>query len=306
MSEGSRVLLVVTGKLEEVALGDALLQVFPSAHFGVSKVQGFTSAPLTMPEHDASKAAEIVADLLAAASPREPGSQAYDYAVAVEDVELVNEAVEDEAEVRDADQGIKCILEHVKLGVDLVLRREEQKTVVLPKGKAKHAPSVATDEDRRRFLRERCSFHLLRPLAESLFFGERAALDRAAGGATLPPVHFDPKTSDIEAFRTTDAVYLAKRPGDDRWARHPKHYLEYLLNPSGTVRRPYKEVEHGKRALASLSFQAVVAPPAHAQMVRALLDDIADMLGETLPWCAAGTCHPLTQRKRDGRLRNVA
>jgi hypothetical protein len=314
MSEAARILLVVTGKMEEVALGDALHRVFPSAYFGVTRTQGFTATSprlrMPAPEYDESRAQEIVEDLLAAAIPREPGARPYDYAVAVEDVELINEADESDAGTRDADEGIRCILEHVKLGVDVVLRHEEQKTIVFPKGKAKRAPSVATDEDRRRFLRERCSFHLLRPLAEALFFGERAALDRAAGGAALPPVHFDPATRDIELFETVDPAYLAKRLGDARWAkqnrrRHPKHYLEYLLDPAGTAPRPYKEVEHGKRALATLDWQAVVAPPVHAQMVRALLDDVADMLGAPLPWCAAGAFHPLTQRRRGGRLRNV-
>jgi hypothetical protein len=316
MSEPARILLVVTGKLEEVALGDALHRVFPSAYFGVTRTQGFTatSPRLSMPtpEYDDSRAREIVEDLVAAASPHEPGARAYDYAVAVEDVELINEADKSEAGTRDADEGIRCILEHVKLGVDVVLRHEEQKTVVLPKGKAKRAPSVATDEDRRRFLRERCSFHLLRPLAEALFFGERAALERAADGAKLPPVHFDPIACDIEAFATTDPVFLAKPDGEVYWAtknrrRHPKHYLEYLLDPNATptARKLYKETRHGKRALASLDWQTVVAPPLHAQMVRALLDDIADMLGAPLPWRAAGVSHPLTQRRDGGRLRNV-
>jgi hypothetical protein len=201
----------------------------------------------------------------------------------------------------------------VKLGADAVRRRmnHAQETAVVPKGKARRAPSIATDEDRRRFLRERCSFHLLRPMAESLFFGERAALDRASGGAALPPVQFDSMTRDIEAFETADAAYLAKPRGEACWAtenrrRHPKHYLEYLLDPSGAKGKLYKEREHGRLALASLDWQAVVSPPAHARMVRALLDDIADMLGVSLPWCAAGPFHPLTQRKRGGHLRNIA
>ena len=314
MSEATRILLVVTGDLEEVALGDALGRLFPSATFGVRKTQGFTSMrlPRTAPSSTRSKASNIVEKLLRAAAPREPGTAPYDYALALEDVELENEAGEDEATMREADEGIACILDHLRLSIDAVLQymNSEQKTIVLPKGKAKLAPSIATDDDRRRFLRERCSFHLLRPMAEALFFGERAALQRAAGGAKLPRVHFDPAICDIEAFETADPAFHAKPDGEARWAtanrrRHPKHYLEYLLDPSGTVFRPYKEKEHGKRALATLDWQAVVEPPAHAQMVRALLDDIADMLGEPAPWCAAGPCHPLTQRRSGGCLRNL-
>jgi hypothetical protein len=310
VSQDQRILLVVTGDLEEVALADALERLFPSATFGVRKTQGFTSThlPRPAPGSTRSKAEAIVDRLLRAAAPREPGTPPYDYAVAVEDVELEN----DEA---GSDEGILSILEHFKIGVDAVLRQmnAEQQTVVLPKGKAKRAPSVATDADRRRFLQERCSFHLLRPMAESLLFGEPAAIERAAGrGATLPAVRFDPASCDIERFETDDTNYLGVEDNAEiPWAkanrrRHPKHYLQYLLDPSGTAWRAYKEKEHGKRALATLDWQRVVAPPLHARMVRSLVDDIADMLGIRLPWCAADRCHPLTRRKQGGWLRNVA
>src|SRR5262249_23320051 len=144
----------------------------------------------------------------------------------------------------------------------------------------------------------------------ALFFGEKAAIERAAGGAVLPAVHFDPAASDIERFETGDPAYLAKPQSDAWWAtpnrrRHPKHYIEYLLDPTGEMGKGYKEREHGKRALASLDWQSVVTTPVHAQMVRAFLDDIADMIGATLPWCTSGTCHPLMERKRGGRLRNI-
>ncbi len=249
---------------------------------------------------------------MGAAVIREPGGLPYDYAVAVEDVELQNEAGAAETE-RHPDEGIACILDHLKLGVDAVLqeKNQEQDVPVLPKGKAKRALSIATDAERRRFLRERCSFHLLRPMVEALFFGEPAAVLRAAGpGVTLPPVRFDPGACDIERFETRDEGYLEVADDATRsisfrpWRRrHPKLYLQYLLASSGSF---YKETEHGKRALATLDWQTVVAPPCHAQMVRALLDDLADMLGVTLPSCAAGPCHPLTQRRSGGYLRNIA
>lgn len=317
MSDGTRVLLIVTGELEEAALADALGRLFPSACFGVRRTQGFTSSRLPRPGVGItrSKAENIAQHLLGAAVPYEPGGQPYDYAIALEDVELENEAADHEATTRAVDEGIECILDHLRLAIDSVLRQKssEQATVVLPKGKAKRAPSIATDEERRRFLRERCSFHLLRPMAEALIFGEPAAVQRAAGhGATLPPVSFNPQSQDIERFETDDVPYLAE-PNNPAipWAkpnrrRHPKHYLQYLLDPPGTVWRAYKEKEHGKRALASLDWSTVVAPTAHAQMARALLDDLADMLGVQLSWCAAGACHPLTRRRERGRLRNLS
>jgi hypothetical protein len=316
VSEPARILLVVTGDLEEVALGEALRTIFPSATFGVTKAQGFTSTRLRRPTPGAIRsraenlAEGIAAKLLRAAAPHEPGSLPYDYAVAVEDVELENDPEED-----TTDEGVACILAHLALGVEAALRHmnSEQRTIVLPRGKAKHAPSVAPDADRRRDLRERCSFHLLRPMAEALFFGEPAAIGRAAGRTEgLPPIRFDPALRDIERFETDDAGYLAVADNPViPWAtanrrRHPKHYLQYVLDPSGTVWRAYKEREHGKRALAALDWQAVVAPSVHARMVRALLADVADMVGASLPWCAAGPCHPLTQRRSGGCLRNVA
>ncbi len=316
MSSGARILLVVTGNLEQVALADALGRIFPSATFKTTKTQGFTSRRLPMPslrDHD-SKAEDLVEELLGAAISPERGLPPYDFAVAVEDVELFNETDETEAGTRDVDEGIRCILEHMKLAVANVLERKnaEQTTTILPKGKAKQALSIERDEDRRYFLRERCSFHLLRPMAEALLFGDPTALDRTAGGLlNLPPVLFDPSAHDIEAFETSDPSYLAKPEGTARWAkanrrRHPKHYLEYLLDPGGTVLRPYKETEHGKRALAQLSWEAVVTPPGHARMVRAFLDDIANMLGMDLPTWAIGQLHPSTQRRAGGSLRNLA
>jgi hypothetical protein len=314
MSSNARILLVVTGDLEEVALAAALRRLFPSTYFGTTRTSGFTSRRLLMPApgFQDSKAEDLVDNLLGAAIHPERGVPAYDYAVAFEDVELHNETEEAESAARAPDEGIQCILEHVKLAVDAVLKRknDEQSTIVAPKGKAKWAPSIATDEDRRWFLRERCSFHLLRPMAEALFFGEPAALQRAAGnGVKLPPVHFDPSVRDIEAFQTDDPTYLAKPHGEAPWAkvnrrRHPKHYLSYLLDPTGSVLRPYRETKHGKRALEQLDWHTIVAPSGHARMVRALVDDIADMLEVALPWCA-GPRHPATQRVRGGRLRNL-
>jgi hypothetical protein len=151
--------------------------------------------------------------------------------VALEDVEIENEAGAVEAE-RHPDEGIACILDHLKLGIDAVLEDKNQAQEV--------TPSSATD--------------------------------------AMLPLHLRP-------FER----------------RHPKHYFRYLLGRSGSS---YK-TEHGQRALAGLAWERVVAPPSHAQIVRALLDDVADMLGVPLPPGGEGTCHPLTRCRSGGRLRNV-
>jgi hypothetical protein len=247
-----RVLLVVTGRLEEVALADALRRLFPSAEFVTKWTDGFTSR--TLPEPD----------------PRATTSKT--------------------------------------------------ENLVLPRGKAKHTPPPSTDLERRRFLRERCSFHLFRPMPEALFFGDPAGLKNVGGpGAALPRVYFDAGACDIEAFVTDDPGYLTPPEGwiptgysaaapwaRQRRERHPKHYIEYLLDPSGTVLRPYIEKEHGARALRALDWRSVVRHADFACMVRALLDDIADMVASPLPWIASQPLHPLTCRKPGGRLRNLS
>lgn len=154
-------------------------------------------------------------------------------------------------------------------------------------------------------------------MVESLFFGDPAAIDHAAG-RFLPPFRFDPALHDIEAFVTADPTYLKPEdgwipPGARReapWAkanrhRHPKHYLQYLLDPSGIVFRAYKEKDQGKAALEALSWERVVEPAPHARLVRALLDDIAHMVGSRPPWLKPGPLHPLTCLKPGGTLRNI-
>jgi len=49
----------------------------------------------------------------------------------------------------------------------------------------------------------------------------------------------------------------------------------------------------------------VVEPAPHARLVRALLDDIAHMVGSRPPWLKPGPLHPLTCLKPGGTLRNI-
>lgn len=323
MNPAPRILLVVTGDLEQAALAAALRQIFPQVEFATKQTQGFTSTTLLEPDPElppqkTAKTEDLADKLLGAALPTRPGDPPFDYAIAFEDVELANEPASGPPDV-----GVQRILGHFALGIDRCLRRHaaaQAGPVVLPKGKAgRYVPPPSTDAERRRFLRERCSFHLFRPMPESLFFGDPMGVVNAAGaGATLPPIHFDPGTCDVESFQTADPGYLSPvdqwQPpgctGSAPWAkarreRHPKHYLQYLLDPSGTRLHAYREKDHGARALKGLDWQSVVAHSRFAQMVRALLDDVADMTGTSLPWMA-GQLHPLTCRKKDGLLRNLA
>lgn len=315
-----RILLVVTGHMEQIALGVSLGRLFPDAEFHATLAQGFTARPLQDPNPalPKSKAAELVHKLMGAALPATPGGMPYDFAIAVDDVELANEP-----ETGPPDVGVQRIVAHFQQGVDLKLRElasPHSRQAPISQGKARqHPPAPSNDGERRRFLRERCSFHLLRPMAEALLFGDpRGPYNAADAGVVLPAVCFNPRACDIEAFQTADPAFLGhpdgyRPPGQNaeapwakaRRARHPKRYLQYLLDPTGTIQCPYKEVEHGARALSALAWEQVVAPEPFAQMTRALLDDIADMVGVSLPWLSNKPLHPLTCRKSQGRLRNV-
>lgn len=313
---GPRILLVVTGDMERVGLAQALRSLFDSAHFDTVQVQGFTSNTLPEPNPalHASKAMPLVEDLLASAVPKEPGGLPYDYAIALEDVELANE------DNQFSDAGVLRIQGHFRLAIDVYLQNKKTQAAptVIPKGKARQHPPLDSDPLRRQFLQERCSLHLLRPMAEALFFGDLPdAVSRAIGlEHPSPPILFDPTICDIEQFQVNDPQYLGATIDTEshlpKWAtanrqRHPKHYLEYLLDPEGQMSRPYIEIEHGKRALTQLKWASVVSLPDHARMVRALLEDISNMVGVSLPWLDLAHCHPLTQRRtaRSRLLRNL-
>lgn len=319
MGDTPRILLVVTGDLELAAFAAALGRVFPMAYFEARMSVGLTGpegrrlrAP--NPGLGEAKGVEIVEDLLGAAIPTTPGGDGFDFAVALDDVELVNEPGDEHA-----DAGVATILEHVALSVDLVLARARANETVekIPKGHARRDFRFHGDADRRKFLRECCSFHLLRPMVEALFFGDLEVI-RAELGKTKPRIYFDPMAQDIEAFAVDDDAYLTSpngwipsgARGAASWAtenrrRHPKHYLQYLLDPTGTVRRPFREKEHGKRMLEALHWERVVGPDVHARMVRSFLRDVAEMVGVAPRWLESGASHPTVSRKPSGRLRNV-
>ncbi len=304
-----RIRLVVTGKVEEVALAPALRQLFPEVELETVKKDAATTNRLERPMGTAHRDfLRLVDEMLAAGDvERVPGGEPFDHVVVVDDLELANA---DQAEI---------VVEHMSFAVQARLAELAAGGAVpaFPRGRNKRWKFLGDDAGRRRYLRERCSFHLLSPMVESLFFGERSgttwpALGRA--GAGRDPI-FDPAVTDIEQFVTTDVDYLgfvgmagwtAGQAADPAWrARHPKHYVSFLCDPMGRTFRPYKEKEGGKAALEALAWPSVVGPPQHACMVRALLADVAAMAGVDLPWLAQGTQHPLTRMRSGGVLRNI-
>jgi hypothetical protein len=142
-------------------------------------------------------------------------------------------------------------------------------------------------------------------MAEAYFFGEPAALGRAKATRAH---RFDPGARDLEDFEVDDPDYLAPAPAGAPWNttprhRHPKHYVQFLCDPTGTQPRAYRETHEGLAALAQLDWPAVLQHEQYGAFARALIDDLADALDVSTP--CPGLCAPLTARKGDGLLRNI-
>jgi len=264
----TRVALIVTGRLEELALADSLNRVFPDTTFYVEKkLDCFTSSRVRDlgATRTPSLADKLAQSLVATVDPGRDGHPA-DLVLVVEDLEVAN-------------------LDQPDVVVD-VLRNAVARHIDA------HWPSQARRERAHRRLRERASFHLLCPMTEAYFFGDRATL--AAAGVTAQP-RLEPDV-DLESFSVVDTTYLSEPRGTKTWAtenrrRHPKHYLQFLLEPDA-----YAETEHGRRALDQLDWSALVAAHAsHLSFARSMLADLADALG--LPAARfMGPRHPATAR----------
>lgn len=292
-----RVALLVTGKAEE-ALHHSLKRVFPEAELVMlPRRDGFTSAELpsrpllhgrgTAPRP--TNVERLAAALVAEVEPGRRDQKPPDLVVLVDDLELVNRSRPER------------VVEHVREAVRSHLERHPW-------------PSAATRERAYERVRERCSFHILAPMVEAYFFAEEAALRRA--GAQRPS-RVRASEIDLEEFLVQDQEFLAHpdRPAGATlppWAiaqraMHPKSYLQFLCDPSGTVARAYVETDGGRAALRELDWWAVVAPEAYVQFVRSLMHDMADALGQNeVAARFKGFTHPLTWPPRRGNLlRNI-
>ncbi len=232
------VALIPTGKMEHAALGPALARLFPDHDFVVrppeKHLDGFTSrdvAPLAAaaPGPIPTNLDELAAELVNAIFPGRRGEH-IDFAYVVEDLELCNQGQPD------------LVLRLFRDAVDSYISRTWPQ---------QSGPRYAQ-------VRERCSYHLFRPMTEAYFFGDPAALQRA--GADQP--HQLPANLDLEQFRTVDQAFLTLPPGTDRITDmpqrefHPKSYLHYLCDPTLADRQKrYRETHNGVAALESLNWE---------------------------------------------------
>ena len=268
----STIALIPTGKMEHAALGAALGRLFPDHCFIVRppemNLDGFTSrdvSPLVaatagpVPTSLDELAKELVNSIL----PSRRG-RSINYAYVVEDLELCNQ--------------------HQP---ELVLRifRDAVEGYIHRTWPQQSAPIFAA-------IRERCSFHLFRPMTEAYFFGEAAALQRANAvqEAKLPA------NLDLEHFYTTDPDYL-NFPSCDRITdmpmrqNHPKAYIHFLCDPTLSNKKlKYRESQNGVQALSLLDWEQVLSAPPHCPFLHAFLDDLGAALDSPLPFVNAA--HP--------------
>lgn len=271
--------LITTGECEHRALGVSPQRAFEGAELQLVQpfqrpVPSITSNYLGYPgpASGGTQVDKLVASLIATLERRD----APDFVIAIDDLELPNVAT----------------AHHVTQLVSDAFRRALGTTPT-------HLQLAR--------VRERCSFHLLCPMLETYFFGEPTSLERA--GATRP-AKLEP-TRHLEDFLAADPEFMVpdevrehpwRRP--DR-VRHPKRYLSFLVDPDDTERATYKESRDGVRALSTLDWgQVFTYQPPGIAFAHSLFDDLADALGVPNPF--PGACHPLTTRRSEGTLRNLA
>ena len=283
-----QVVLITTGRCEQLALGDSLKRYFPDATFIAPEPRDsftstrvrLTAAPPPRPGGPLAVVDRLAQAMVAMTDPGRNGVPP-DLVIAVDDVELVN------------------------------LDQLEVVTSTLRNAVKRHLDTYAWPSARRREqaaerIREHCSFHLMCPMVEAYFFGEPAALTRA-GAKRASTV--DAMAHDVEDFVTDEAPFLTAPDGTKHWAttdrkKHPKRYLQYLIDPEGVDAKSYREAEGGRRALSALDWSGVLSVEAHTLLARSLFSDLADALGMDNP--CPGPCHPLTaNRSADRVLRNL-
>lgn len=319
-----RVAVLATGVMELLGLPACLGRLFPAHTFEVTAArealpgapaepfpQSLTSRICPAPPEDdvPTNLQSLVGGLAECIYP--PRRDAPDFAVVVDDLELCN--------VDQPGVAVAAVRRAVERHVDQARLRPHEK------------------DGLRRCLRERASFHLAVPMTEAWFYGDPQSPARN-GVPAHRPVLVKPGV-DPEAFEADDPAYsvddgsacaaLHRRndrphkkllrvpwlvPAQPRmpWVtreRHPKAYMQWLCRDAAERScTAWQESNAGAEALQALDWAAILANPAHCAYARALIEDLADALGESPPIPKGGTIAPLTRRKlreREAVLRNL-
>jgi hypothetical protein len=260
-----RIKLIVTGSMEQEALHKSLERFFPKTRNGEDvvwdrpqKIYCVTNLRLRGGRAPSQSMLAMANAMLAEAWDGSLGVPA-DLVVAIDDVELGNVGQE----------GV--VAQHLRDAMNQCL------------------DEFATDDSAalRARARERCSFHMLNPMVESYIFGDTNALAVAGVQVDHVPMLVYP---DVEQFETNDPAWMRTCHEENRkkaqelpwWRheRHPKKYLDHLIQRSG---RGYRETRQGKDALTALHWAGVPKAPTEAPMIRSLFADIAEWFGIASP-----------------------
>lgn len=307
--------LITTGTMEFHGLAHALARLFPSHDFAVvdrtgngDHFEGITSTPLSgaVPSGVRENTDVIIAEAasLAAAMAR---SRRDGLVFIVDDLELANQG--DPASV----------------------------TSVVGEAVAEHLGRLTVVGNQaltRAALRARVSFHLAAPMIEAWLFADQHGLVNA-GVTGERPAHLGCGTA-LEDFLVTDAGFLQDDCSNcEKWAtllqggrtltrskrkancpewckgdrsvngRHPKRYLAWLCRDS-TQKKCSTYREHdgvtpsartGATALAQLDWSRVRLGEVHMPFLNALVEDLADALGEPCPLPGDAVLASETSRK---------
>ncbi|MGK3970063.1 hypothetical protein WMF38_31215 [Sorangium sp. So ce118] len=313
--------VIPTGVMELRGLAGALKQLFPGHDFySVPRVLGrpgrdaepfdqsntYRVSPASLEEGLKTNRTTLVQILAGSVFP--PGPKAADLALVLDDLELFN-----------LDQP-QVVIEAVRSTVRAHVKRQE--------------PEIARELGQ--CLRARASYHLAVPMTESWLFADPqgpansgvsvAATVRLKPG--IDPEHFETDDADYSADTGASCAQLLDRnrrrhesrkapwvlaPQPYPWCtreRHPKAYLQWLLrDPHENACTRWKEGKQGADSLKKLDWSAALSTPHHCTWLRALVDDLADGLGEPFPVPGADSpCAQLTERKRrdaNAVLRNL-
>lgn len=306
-----RVAILPTGRMELLGMGTALEALFPAHEFYTipkrdkEPFDSFTSSdkPLarTTPNGNVAK---IVQQMAASLVPGRDG-RAPDLLVVLEDLEIPNK------------QTPEVVIQVFR---DATARHVAQLGLQRNPGFADRVNEA---------LLTKASFHLAVPMIEAWLFAD----PNGPRNAEVLPERLPPKWEDErdpEDFLTREATYLADDcaactawnalpPGraqrsKPEWNRerrevHPKAFLAWLSrDPSENKCSRYRETHEGKRALELLDWTAALRSPNHCTFLRALVEDLADGLGETLTLPADSCASPLTshrERRDSPVLRNI-
>lgn len=273
-----RIKLIVTGDCEKKSLHTSLAKAFPSTTQDGDEVvwdvprrsNGATSSRIRAGAEPSRPMVDLVDAMFAEVlSPKYIDGVIPDLILVVDDVELANVGQE------------TLIVDSFLLAVKNKLQRLQGE---LP------AAQFQKVENR---LKERCAFHLLKPMIESYFFADLATLEVCGVPLTSDPCLQHP--TDVESFdASADANQKwksacseedeKKRRENITWWRtelHPKRYLDHYLTINGA--KAYQETILGAKMVEATDWRSIAKKETDAPVISSLLTDILDWYGIPAP-----------------------